>query len=164
MDDFTLQMPFAGDTAKALDMLAASLSSEGFRITSRSAYEVGFKGPPQPRNYGEMSRFWGASAVKVSAKGNALYLTAEMGEMKRAGTIAKWIFGGMLAAALSGLVAMFYMGSGTSDAVIIMLALTVPIVVFVAVLTRLMVSSQEQRTKAAYETLLNNAVMLGRAV
>ena len=165
MDDFSLDLPFNGDTAKALDMVATSLSSEGFRITSRSASQVEFKGPPQPRNYGEMSRFWGASAVKVSAKSASLLLAADMREFQRVNKIAQRIAVGMSLMIGIFTAATLAVGmDGRLEGAAAATAITLAFAALFMGLMRAMTSSQETRTKAAYETLLNNAAMLGRNV
>ena len=165
MDDFSLDLPFTGDSAKALDMLAAALSSEGFEITSRSASQVEFKGPPQPRNYGELSRFWGASTVKVSAKSASLHLAAEMREFQRVNKTAQRIAVGI--SLMIGIITAATLAVGMDgrlEGAAVATAFTLAFAALIMGLMRQMRLSQETRTRAAYETLFNNAAMLGRHV
>ena len=163
MNDFSLQTPFAGDPAKALDILATTLSSNGFRILSRSAREMDFKGPPQPANISEMNRYWGASQVKLLHSNSTLRLEAEMGAINRTNAIGRWVFIVMLSLAGMALTAMLTMGAGGQAG---MIAGAGTLVFFGGMMLFLgsMVKGQERRIRASYETLFNNAAILGRDV
>ncbi len=166
MDDFELQTPFDGDVAKALDHVATILSSSGFKITARSDREMGFEGPPMPQGHHEMSRFWGASAVKVSRTSGALRLSVSMGAFDRANVLAMQIGAVLvvLAFGAAGSAAFLAEGSLSSkEAAVLFLGL--PLLCFVPVwlIVRLAVKSQEKRIRDSFGVLLNNAAMLAQS-
>lgn len=164
MEDFTLKVPFDGDAVKALDVLATTLSTEGFKILARSAYEAEFNGPPRPRNYGEMSRFWGSSKIRVARTGPALQLNAEMGSYRHYRKILFRILGGILGTLFAMFWALFFRSGRVDDVAIVMIATIALNVVIVFVVVRLTDRASQSRIKQAYATLLNNAAMLGRRV
>ena len=161
MDDFSLHTPFDGDPARALDMVATTLSSNGFRILSRNAHAIEFKGPPPPQHIGEMNPYWGASRAVISQKGGALNLNAEMGEFNRTNKNASWIAVGIL---LMGVFAAISVASATGDraGTAIMLAIMPTLALLVTFVIRWSAGAHERRTRERYETLLNNAAMMGR--
>ena len=163
MDNFSLQSNFEGDPAKALEILATTLSSSGFRVLSRSAAEMDFKGPPQPGNISEMNRYWGASQVKLMHKNGTLRLEAEMGEINRSNAIGRWAFIVMLSLAAITLTVTLTMSEGVEAGLI---AGAGSLIFFGGMMLffRTMVSGQERRIKASYESLFHNAAMLGRSV
>jgi hypothetical protein len=159
MDNIALQMPFNGDIAKALDFAGTTLASCGFKITNRTAYEMNFQGPPQPQGHHEMSRFWGADAVKVSQKGGALHLVAGMGAFNKSTRLAGWIVFAMMA--MGALAAVLTVGLHEGDrAIVLILTLFTGLFVFTWTIVWTVMRSYEKRIKSSYETLLNNAVML----
>jgi hypothetical protein len=161
MDNIVLQMPFTGDVTKALDLIGTNLSSSGFKIIGRSAYEMNFQGPPQPQGHHEMSRYWGASAVKVSQQGGALNLVAEMDAFNKS-TATAWkiivplmIFAAVLPAAAIG-------GHAGPEVLAIVIGLFLLLFAMIWILMRFTMKSYVRRIKDSYETLLNNAVMLAK--
>lgn len=163
MDDIKLQMPFSDAPTKALEVMATTLSSNGFRILTRDAYSIELKGPPPPQHIGEMNPYWGASRIVLSHKGGALNLAAEMGQFISTNRNAGLVVFGILIAGLAAAAAMFAF-SGDMVAPMIVMAAPASIALIASPLIRMAVRAQERRIRERYETLLNNAVMLGRAV
>jgi hypothetical protein len=161
LDNIALQMPFNGDVAKALDFAGTSLASCGFKITNRSAYEMNFQGPPQPQGHHEMSRFWGADAIKISQQSGALHLVADMGAFNKSTRLAGWIVFAMMA--MGAIASALTVGLHEGDEVIkLILALFAGLFVFTWSIVWAVMRSFEARVKGSYETLLNNAVMLAQ--
>ncbi len=159
MDKIALQMPFSGDSAKALDFVGTTLASCGFKITSRSSYEMNFQGPPQPQGAHEMSQFWGADAVKVSQQGGALNLVADMDAFNKSTWLANWIVFAMVA--MGGVASVLIVGLHEGDtAILVILGLFAGLLALMRFLVWTVTRSYEKRIKDSYETLLNNAVML----
>ena len=169
MDPIDLQMPFHGDAAKALDVVATMLSSDGFRITSRAAYELELAGPPTPIGYHEMSRFWGASTINVSQKGGALRLKAAMDGFNRGNVVAAQLVLGIMALLAAALFSIVSVNDGLAgllslEAVMLVAGLPLLIAGVIWLAVRQANTWHEKRIKRSFETLLNKAVILAQQV
>ena len=163
VDDIKLQMPFSDAPTKALEVMATTLSSNGFRIVTRDATSIELKGPPPPQHIGETNPYWGASRIVLSHKGGTLILAAEMGQFNSTNKNAFLVAIGILLAGFFGAGAMFAF-SGDAVAPMIIMAAPVSIALIASPVIKMAIHSQERRLRERFETLLNNAAMLGRNV
>lgn len=167
MKDFKLDCPFDGNVAKAMDVVTTTLLPHGFRVLSKTAHDVTFKGPPMPQTAYQTTQFWGASLVKFSNDKRALHLAVEMGELNKSSQIAIWIGFGL--AVFAGLAAsMIVSAGGVNEATfshteaIVSALIVFGTVGFITAVIRWSVRSWEAKTREVYETVLANAAILGR--
>ena len=165
MQDFTLEKPFDGDSAKALEVATTILLPHGFRVVSKTAHEMVFKGPPPPQTAYESTQFWGPSLIKIVHTNRALSLDVEMGEWRRIDKIIArfgMVGAGVIALAAGWATAAAVASNTSSTEYTVIGTFTLAFVTFIALLKRWAVRSNQNRIKDTYETLLANAVILGQ--
>lgn len=78
---YTAEIPFEGDTAKALDLAAAALTSIGFRMIARDGSSLEMTGPSTTST--RQSPLTGASRIQATHSGGELSIEAELGGVQR---------------------------------------------------------------------------------
>ena len=167
MEDFKLDCPFDGNVAKAFDVVTTTLLPHGFRVLSKSAHDVTFKGPPMPQSAYQTTQFWGASLVKFSHQNRALHLAVEMGELNKSSQNAAWI--GVALLGLAAMASSWVIGMGAANdvsfsrtEVLVSSSVILATFGFVSAIIWWTKRSWEAKTREAYQTVLANAAILGR--
>src|SRR5687768_3133725 len=78
---YSAQVPFTGNTAKALDLAVAALTGLGFRLISRDDVSLEMAGPPMTST--KQSPLVGASHILVHRAASELSVEAELGGVQR---------------------------------------------------------------------------------
>ena len=78
---YTAQVPFTGDTAKALDLAAAALTGIGFRMIARDETTLEMAGPPMTST--KQSPLVGSSHILAHRAASELSVEAELGGVQR---------------------------------------------------------------------------------
>ena len=86
-----LQVPFEGDVAKAQAAIASVLTAHGFRIARHTPYDIEFAGAQGVGHDMRYSAFVGPRSVKVTHRGGALHLEADLAQADRLRTVSLWI-------------------------------------------------------------------------
>lgn len=158
---YTIEVPFTGNVAKAFDIGIAALTSIGFRITEKKTASLDFEGPGMTGT--RQSPLLGATQIRVLAGRNNLAPEAELGGVAR---MARFI--ALFPASLSLLLFVVFVGIAAAAtpeqlgmvALIVSIPLGINIVIWL-VLAPFLNRHIKGRSCRAIDALLHNMAVAG---